>query len=378
MSMDIAQANKAIKHGVIAGCIVGGITVLITALAMASGASGQDNELAYWNDPLMVVDIVLIFALVYGMYKKSRLAAVVMVLYFIGSKVMVSLESGAYTGGIVSLIIVYYFIKATMGTFVYHRIEKAENPDYKGSGKVFYFIAIPGVSILLLMLVFGSILLLMLVFGIMATSTIIPNTCVVAGERVPEAIIEQLIAENVIYPEESILYYYSWGVFSHMEGGSVLTDNYVITYEKDEAGVVQIYELPIAEITKIETLVPGSYIEDSIHKIHGTGEESWIAIQLSVEAGGDQTFLSELSRRSRQIIRVCFLEKGTGSCCGSQDHAPAMTAIPLPAPSVARVNSKVQIRGQYNRECWTIPVPPCGNRPVFTQSRSPLSSSPPS
>lgn len=51
--MDFAQADRAIRNGVIAGFVSAAMTVLMVTAAMSSGATGR---FAQWNDPWNFVD----------------------------------------------------------------------------------------------------------------------------------------------------------------------------------------------------------------------------------------------------------------------------------------------------------------------------------
>lgn len=98
----------------IAGAICGGITLAVTLLAI-SGTS----ILGYsaWE----LFDVALVFGLTFGIYKKSRVCAVLMLLYFIASKVILTMESGKPNGIVVGLIFLYYFYQGVVGTFAYHK-----------------------------------------------------------------------------------------------------------------------------------------------------------------------------------------------------------------------------------------------------------------
>src|SRR5688572_26416200 len=120
--MDRTEAIKAMKNGAVAACISGTLTLVFFLIATTSNTEG---ELKLWNDPWIIVDILLIFACAYGIYKKSRFAAILLFCYFIFAKIVIGLETGKMPGIGLALVFLYFYGKAIQGTFVYHRLEKA-------------------------------------------------------------------------------------------------------------------------------------------------------------------------------------------------------------------------------------------------------------
>jgi len=106
---------KKIKIAWIAGCVSGGVTLTGALLALAG-----DNYLGFsaWD----LLDVVLICGLVYGIYRKSRICAVLMLLYFIVSKIVIIRETGSPAGLALALVFIYYYIQGVIGTFRYHNL----------------------------------------------------------------------------------------------------------------------------------------------------------------------------------------------------------------------------------------------------------------
>lgn len=107
--------QKQIKQAWIAGTISGTVTLLITLLAISGTKAAGFNA---WN----FIDVVLIFGLAFGIYKKSRACAVSMLVYFVVSKILVALETGSVSGSVLALIFIYYYAQGIMGTFAYHKL----------------------------------------------------------------------------------------------------------------------------------------------------------------------------------------------------------------------------------------------------------------
>ena len=97
---------KKIKHGWIAAIVSGVMTFLVVLLTINTGA---------------LIDVVLIFILAFGIYKKSRFAATFMLLYFLLSKIWIIVETGK-PSGFWSLIFLYFYFQAMVATYRYHKL----------------------------------------------------------------------------------------------------------------------------------------------------------------------------------------------------------------------------------------------------------------
>ncbi|GHG66494.1 hypothetical protein GCM10010919_14220 [Alishewanella longhuensis] len=281
--MDKNEAIKATKNGAIAATISGVITLAVVSLALYSNAEG---DLAFWNDPLNFIDIALLFLCAFGLYRKSRTAAIVLLIYFIFAKIIIALSVGRMPGLIVSLVFLYYFAKAVQGTFVFHRLEKVENPDYKPSPSWYFFVGIP----------VGLISILAIGYSVLTMTGLVPSTEVLPGSRISAHQVQTLLEQDIIVEGEHIEYFYSAGLFSILDDGNLLTDRRVISYFKDENGQLEIYELLLSEIRSVELVQQGGYFSDSVYQINADEEDTWFQILLSAESGGDLKFVDALRK----------------------------------------------------------------------------------
>ena len=281
--MDREAAIKATKNGAIAACISASFTLLIVTIAIMSDASGK---LALWNDPFSFIDVGLIALCAFGMYKQSRVAAVFLFVYFIGAKIIISMETQQFSGAAVALIFLYYYAKAIQGAFVYHRIEKQENPEYKAVTNWWLFLGTPA----------AVIVLILLVFAVMSTTGVVPSTRVMSQQEMLQKDVDMLYAEGVVGGDENVLYFYSQGVTSIMQSGNVLTQERVILYLTDENNELQVYALGLNEVTHVTQEIKGSTFEDSVYLVSTQDPDRWLKLFLSTEQKGDQAFVDELVR----------------------------------------------------------------------------------
>lgn len=111
------EIQKKIKQAWIAGAISGSMTLLFTLLAISGTKAAGFNA---WN----FIDVVLIFGLAFGIYKKSRACAVLMLVYFVVSKILIAIETGSVSGTVLAIIFIYYYAQGIAGTFAYHKLVK--------------------------------------------------------------------------------------------------------------------------------------------------------------------------------------------------------------------------------------------------------------
>lgn len=116
---DVPEAvHKKIRNGWIAAIVSGVMTLAAVGLAVTMGSGGLFNA---WN----LLDVVLIFFLAFWIYKRSRVAATTMFIYFLISKIIVIAETGQASGGLIALIFLYFYFQAIVGTFQYHKLRTA-------------------------------------------------------------------------------------------------------------------------------------------------------------------------------------------------------------------------------------------------------------
>ena len=117
--MNMEKAKKAIRNGWIAA-IISGVWTLVLSLTAAFGFTR-----------LGIPDACLVLGLAFGVYKKSRVAAVILFVYWVAGKILEMPEMlGEPTQLIgfllVSIVFACFFFYGMRGTFAYHRIAKEE------------------------------------------------------------------------------------------------------------------------------------------------------------------------------------------------------------------------------------------------------------
>ncbi len=279
--MTFDEARKASRNGAIAAFVWAAFSALVIITATLSNA---DGFFAVWNDPLNLIDVVIVVLCGVGMLRNSRTAAVCVFAYCIFSFIYVTVVTGMPRGVIVSLVLLYFFGNAIRGTFAYHKLRKQEDPDYRAAPRWVPWVAVPVIVLIGLLTVLGTL----------SEVGVTPSISVLEASDVPEKDVELLRARNILLPDENIEYLYSWGLVSVIEGGTLLTDKAVVTYFEGENDLVEIYDMPVAEISDIQLVKEGDFFNDSVYRLTSDQTGEWLVIELSVEADGHLKFLDAL------------------------------------------------------------------------------------
>jgi serine/threonine-protein kinase len=118
--MNIEDPKKHVKGAWVAGIISAGVT-LIVSLISVTGHSLTGHNL--WG----LLDVALMAGLIFGIYRFSRACALIMLVYFAFSKLMMWVDTGRLSGLLGGLIFGYFFFQGVRGTFAYHNLKDTTN-----------------------------------------------------------------------------------------------------------------------------------------------------------------------------------------------------------------------------------------------------------
>ena len=288
--MNREGAIKATHQGAIAGVFVSTITLILFIIGYLGNYS--EGILGYFNEPLGVVDIALALLLSFGIYKRSRAASIAMVVLYLVSQVIGYFEevslgvlAADIFSSILALIVLWFFVKAVQGTIVFHRIEKVENPNYKKTSKIWYYVGIP----------IGAILMGLSVLVGAITVGYLPNTFVQSGDEISEFGYSSLIDAQIISEVDKVKYIYvdsmTWAV-----SGQLLTQDSLVLYYPDDDGSLEVFVMPYESITKVslDEQMSDGWFSDGVYSFE-TFDSSG-TFWLSIEDGGAAKFIAELNR----------------------------------------------------------------------------------
>ena len=118
--MDLEKANKSIKIAYWTAIFSGSFTLIASVVA---GFGYSFARMSIWG----LSDAFLIFGMSFGIYKKSRVCAVIMFIYWIASKLLSFTEKGHLAGIGIAILFGYFFFQGVRGTFAYHKIANSTN-----------------------------------------------------------------------------------------------------------------------------------------------------------------------------------------------------------------------------------------------------------
>lgn len=130
-------------------------------------------------------------------------------------------------------------------------------------------------------------------FGFLIETGYAPSDRVQTHEEIGDKHLQVLLDEGIIGTDEHIQHFYSEGLMSVREGGSVLTDSRVIAYQEwdDEIDLV---DLTFDEVVSIEKVQEGTTFDYAVYAVIGEGEEDYLELWLPHENGDADRFVDAL------------------------------------------------------------------------------------
>lgn len=107
------EITKPIRNGWVAACVSGALTLLFATLAANGKALPGMSS-------MMFIDVVLILGLGFGIYRKSRVCAVLMLVYFIASKILMLMQGFNLVNIAFGVAFCIVYFQAARATFAYH------------------------------------------------------------------------------------------------------------------------------------------------------------------------------------------------------------------------------------------------------------------
>lgn len=118
--MNVQRAESAVKLAWMAAVFTAIINVILTIVYL----NGFSLEfLAAWT----WIDILLTLVLAFGIYKKSRISAGILLLYYPITKIIFWLDERVIIGLPVAIIFTYIFFQGFRGTLIVHEAEANTN-----------------------------------------------------------------------------------------------------------------------------------------------------------------------------------------------------------------------------------------------------------
>ena len=121
--MNLQKAEQAIVNAIYAAT-----AWLILDFGLLLQEHGKQTLSVLFSRPEMVAGAIIAIACISGLFYKSRLAAIVLFLLFLFPLVLRTVQ-GAFPSTmflLFSLILLYFFLTAVLGTVSYHHLKKSD------------------------------------------------------------------------------------------------------------------------------------------------------------------------------------------------------------------------------------------------------------
>jgi hypothetical protein len=114
--VDQAIARK-IRNAWVAGLISASITLVFALVAVLAGISIAGIDAWAFGD------FAVVLALTYGVYRKSRVCAILLFGFFVLNKVVMWGMAGNVSGLPLALVFMWFYGQGIVGTFQYHKLQ---------------------------------------------------------------------------------------------------------------------------------------------------------------------------------------------------------------------------------------------------------------
>ncbi|MCK9689647.1 hypothetical protein [Scleromatobacter humisilvae] len=111
---------KKIRTAWIACLVSAAMTLLMVSMVIITGKSNLGLQ-----GPIDLLDVVFILGMAFGISRRSRVCAVLMLAYFALSKYLIFRAAGQVSGVWLGLVFLYFYVQGVVGTFEYHKLHKA-------------------------------------------------------------------------------------------------------------------------------------------------------------------------------------------------------------------------------------------------------------
>jgi serine/threonine-protein kinase len=111
---------KKIRTAWIACLVSAAMTLVMIAVVMNTGQSKLGLQ-----GPIDLIDVGFILGMAFGISRKSRVCAVLMLAYFAFSKYLIIRATGQLGSVWLGLVFLYFYAQGVVGTFEYHKLRKA-------------------------------------------------------------------------------------------------------------------------------------------------------------------------------------------------------------------------------------------------------------
>jgi hypothetical protein len=138
------------------------------------------------------------------------------------------------------------------------------------------------------------------VLGVLSDTGVVPSERVLSSVEIPDGDYQTLRDEGLLEQGETVEYFFSEGILSIKEGGSILTNYRVIAYEQNEDGSIDYYSILNDEIVSVDLIEQGTATSYSVYQVSAAEEDNWIYLLLPHEYGDGERFANAVRAKIQQ------------------------------------------------------------------------------
>ena len=130
------------------------------------------------------------------------------------------------------------------------------------------------------------------IFGFMMETGRVPSDRVQTHEEIGDKHMQVLLEEGIVDAGERIEFFYSEGLVSVREGGSIISDRRVIGWTAWDENELYIIEIPNDEIESVELLQEGDTFNYAVYGVTGSQPDDYLELWLPHEHGDADRFVA--------------------------------------------------------------------------------------
>jgi hypothetical protein len=116
---DRVSCERAIRNGGMAGLVSAAISGVFVVAGLV--VRSPDPALASAMNPWSLIDVALIVVLAWYVFRKSRVASTLLVVYYVLAKLSIWSEVGISVPGLIlPIMFMLYYVTAMRGTYLWH------------------------------------------------------------------------------------------------------------------------------------------------------------------------------------------------------------------------------------------------------------------
>lgn len=272
------------RHGAVAAVVSAVVTATVGAMALSGSVA---ESMAAFADPWLLLDAALMLALAWGVHRRSRTAAVLLLLTFVAARISLAVDIGRFPFPVLSLLMAWFFAQAIRGSFVHHRLQRQASPGHRPGWLWPTLLGAP-VAILVVLALALSVLTW--------NGTLLPSR-VQDGSELAAPVRAQLRELGLLEADERVAWFFGHGTRSLDEGGNLLTDRRVLAWWPGEGGAVERHAIALEDLRYVDQEHAGGVLEPAVYRVGSENPEDWFTLVLSTERGGDRRFVATVRER---------------------------------------------------------------------------------